>query len=661
MNGMNRRDFLKTAAVGAVTLAGAGLLAGCNTPTQQSGNAQQWDMAADLVVVGGGTGQFGAIVGSLAGMKVILLEKRSGVGGAMALSGGNAWLANNKYSQAMGDSYEKAKKYLDHMQMGMGNNEIVEAYLNNTQKVIDLLDKVGVQLRPVPRGGEYQTTWEGAQNEGGRSCQVLGDNTSGKDISEAGGRRMNNAFMAACEKRGISVFTNTSGSRLITKRTDSDAVPEVIGIVAIDSKGNELRIKANKGVLLATGGFEWNEELVKNYLRVPVPVGAAISWPGNTGDAMRMVQSVGADLRLMSQTFGMPFFTVHAEYAKKHSQMATMAGNAARQNPGSIIVDANGRRFVREDAGYMSMVNAFGGYNNFHEEGYTANPAWWICDQASYDENKGPTGRIRSWGYPCPDIPEEEYVYKANTLQELGEKIGINAEEFVKTVEEYNTYAAQGKDPLFHRGEVPVMGQPAISLKPLLKPPFHAVAISAGAVGTIGGPRLNANAQVMNVTGVPIKGLYAMGNCAGVGGPGPSYGGEGGTIGPALVMGVIAAQHATARTDVTDKDFFVKEKSASDESASSNIQLADNEYLGTGTGIDGPVKVKLTVENGKMTKIEVVEQHETEGIGSKAVAQLPDAILKAQSTKVDGVAGASVSSKAILDAVADAMRQAGLK
>lgn len=618
-----------------------------------------WDIKADIVVVGGGTGQLAAVAAALKGLKVVLLEKRRVVGGAMAFSGGNAWLANTEYSQKQGDSYAKAKAYLKHMQMGFDNEEIVNAYLNNTQKVIEVCKQSGIELRPLPRGGEYQPNWEGAQNEGGRSCQVLGDNQDGQDISEAGGRRMNNAFMKACKKLGVVVLTQTSGSSLITKQSTDTDVPEVEGLVAVNGTGDLIRIKANKGVILATGGFEWNEKLVKNYLRVPMRIGAAISWPENTGDAVKMTQTVGADMSMMNHLFGMPFFVAHAEYAKKHHVMASMAGNAARASVGSIVVDKNARRFVREDSGYMSFVNAFGGYNNFGDETYTADPAWWLCDQRSYDKQGGPTGIVKSWGFPDPNLPEDSYVFKADSLAELADKIHVNAEALIKTVTEYNHYAAQGIDPLFHRGEQDAMGVKRQPVVPMETGPYYAVALCAGAVGTLGGPRLNENAQVLHTSGKTINGLYAMGNCAGVGGPGPSYGGEGGTIGPAFALGVAAVEHASQTGNPEVQTGFINTH-VFDNSDKTNLNTKENEFIGSAMGIDGPIKVKITVEHQRMTNVEIIEQNETTGIGEKAIVELPNRILAAQSTQIDTISGASVTNQAIISAVNDAMNQAGL-
>ena len=131
---LTRRSFLVGAAALGGTL-GLGTLASCSSGEAKPQDNGTWDKEADLVVVGGGTGQAAAIAGAAAGMSVILIEARDMVGGAMAYSGGNAWLANTSFSQENGDSYEFAKKYLDHMQMGMDNEELVEAYLASCRRL----------------------------------------------------------------------------------------------------------------------------------------------------------------------------------------------------------------------------------------------------------------------------------------------------------------------------------------------------------------------------------------------------------------------------------------------------------------------------------------------------------------------------------------------
>ena len=532
-----RRGFVGAAAA----LAGAAAL-GPKAYAEEATPERTWDRECDVVVVGAGSGMAAAAAAAHAGMDVIVLEKRSSVGGAMKFSGGNAWLCNTEFSQPNGDSYEFSKTYLDHMQMGMDNEELVEAYLNNCQRVVDVFRECDVAIKPLPCNGQYQPNWEGADVIG-RSVQVMGDN-DGSDISEAGGFRLCEALTEACDAQGAQILTETRGRRLVITHKNLDGAPEVVGIVAEDADGNEIAIKANKGVILATGGFEWNKKLVETFVRVPLYGG--ISWPTNEGDGLLMAQSVGAELSMMAHTFGMPNYKAHYEYALENGQIVCMSGNVNWSLARSIIVDQTARRFCREDSGYMSRNNCFGGYLNYGDEGYAADPAWWICDQKCLDDAGGINGRLASWGFPYPseeDLPESDWVYSADTLEELAEKIGLDPRQLTRTFDEYNEFAAQGSDPLFHRGETGSMGNAPIPLETIDQPPYYAAAIVAGTCGTVGGPRLNANAQVMHASGEPVRGLYAMGNCAGVGGPGPSYGGEGGTLGPAFVFGIIAVDH----------------------------------------------------------------------------------------------------------------------
>lgn len=539
MSSISRRSFVGTAAAGAA-LAGMAVAAPAFADEIES-----WDYECDFVVVGAGTGMGGAVASAVAGMDTILLESRSTVGGAMALSGGCAWMPNTAFSQATGDSYETALTYLKHMQQGYKNEEVMYAFLENTQNTVDTLAAGGVNLQPMPYGIEYHTDWEGAWPAGGRSMMIPTED-GGTTKTVGGGWRLSDALETACDNLGVRTMTNTKGQRLVTKRASSDAVPEVVGIIA-EQDGAQITIKANKGILLATGGFEWDEELVTNYVRIPCRY--FVSWPTNDGAGLRMVQSVGAELAMMNEFWGQTVYTAHGEYSKEHGEPCALACQTERSVPGAILVDANGRRFCNEASDYDSQGNTMGGYNNWGDNGWTCDPCWLVYDNVCY-ETYGVVGRGQDSGFPVPDIAEEDMIIVADTLEELAEKIGVPAEMLVRTVDEFNLFAEQGRDPIFHRGETfRPLSRVTETLAPLTEAPYRAISVSPGCLGTIGGPRLNANAQVLHVYGEPIKGLYAMGNCAGVGSPGPTYGGAGGTIGPAFVMGVIAAQHAAAREE----------------------------------------------------------------------------------------------------------------
>lgn len=537
---MSRRTFVGgAAATGALLAVQAG--------PALADEVTQWDYEADMVVVGGGTGLAGAVAAAVNGLSVVLIESRGAVGGAMCLSGGVAWLPNNAFSQEKGDSYDLALTYLEHMQMDYTNFEVMNAFLDNTQVTIDTLAEAGVELQPMPYGIEYHSDWEGAFPAGGRSVMI--PEADGSTPTVNGGWRLNNALVDACDSLGVQILTNTTGKRLVTNRASSDSVPEVVGIVAIDNDGNEITLKADKGVLLATGGFEWDEALVTNYLRVPCRYN--VSWSTNTGEGLRMAQSVGAELAMMNEFWGQSVYTVQGEYSKETGEPCAISCQTERSVPGAILVDANGRRFCNEASDYDSQGNTMGGYNNYFGNGWTCDPAWLVYDNTCY-ETYGVVGRGQDSGFPVPDIPEEDIVVVADTLEELAEAIGVPGEILVRTVDEFNLFAREGRDPLFHRGETfTPLSQIQETLAPLETGPYRAISVSSGCLGTIGGPRLNKHAQAMHVYGEPIKGLYAMGNCAGVGAPGPAYGGAGGTIGPAFVMGVLAARHA-AGIDVDD-------------------------------------------------------------------------------------------------------------
>jgi succinate dehydrogenase/fumarate reductase flavoprotein subunit len=222
--------------------------------------------------------------------------------------------------------------------------------------------------------------------------------------------------------------------------------------------------------------------------------------------------------------------------------------NGQRTLPHSIMVNRRGRRFTNEAANY----NAFGAA--FHVEDvsrfeYANLPCWLMFDQ-NYVDTYGFRVTAGAGGDTVPD-----WVPRGDTPAELGEVLGIDGGELERTVARWNELCAEGHDPDFGRGDSAFdcwwgdpyrKGRRDATLGPLDRGPYYAFEIHSGALGTKGGPRVDPDARVLDLDGEPIPGLYAAGNV--MGSPfGMTYGGPGGTIGPAMVFGYLAGRHAAER------------------------------------------------------------------------------------------------------------------
>jgi hypothetical protein len=245
----------------------------------------------------------------------------------------------------------------------------------------------------------------------------------------------------------------------------------------------------------------------------------------------------------MREAWWMPVIEVPREEVS--TGVSLMAGQRAL--PRSIMVNRKARRFVNEAANY----NAFGAA--FHEQDvsafdYANLPCWLIFDQ----------GYIDLYGFGMmggtPGEPPPQWVTRAESLADLAGRLRISPDALAETVARWNRQAAAGRDEDFRRGEAAHdlwWGDPAhrgetrATLGPLDRPPFFAVEVKSGALGTKGGPRTDRNANVLNVDGQPIPGFYAAGNVM-ASAMGMTYGGPGGTIAPGMVFGFLAGRHAAA-------------------------------------------------------------------------------------------------------------------
>jgi succinate dehydrogenase/fumarate reductase flavoprotein subunit len=552
--GLSRRSFFTGAALGAAALAGGALLSACESkPQSTNGTAGvadiTWDEEADVVVVGSGTALAAGVAAVSKGASVIVLEKAMTVGGSTIISGGGGWIPNTRYSQEFGDSREKALTYVTHVAGDQSTDAIIEAFVDRSGEIVDMLaDNSTIEWQIGQVFGDYHPEWEGGLQFG------RGHSPKREEGEPGAGYPLISRLQKAIEDAGGKIRTNTPVRRLIT-RTGDNGVSEVLGVEAWegDSESKKLYVKANKGVLLGCGGFEWDEELKTHFLRGKVQFN--VSAAGNDGDALRMCMALGADLRNMNECWGQSCYVAPNLPTLETRTPATIGLMYDRAKPGSMLVNKNGERYCNESCDYDTYWRSQLSWDSWGETGYASIPAYFIVDQLFVDRY-GLNQIDLVTGASAPGQVDEA-AYRADTIEGLAERIGVPPAALAATVARFNENARQGIDPDFHRGEsyydrvfMSDMGEffewAAIeaTLGPVETAPFYAMECSTGTLGTCGGPRVNENAQVIHVTGEIINRLYCSGNASGIGGPGIGYGGAGGTIGPGVVFAGIAGLHA---------------------------------------------------------------------------------------------------------------------
>jgi 3-oxosteroid 1-dehydrogenase len=297
--------------------------------------------------------------------------------------------------------------------------------------------------------------------------------------------------------------------------------------------GEQVLIRARRGVVIATGGFERNAAMRQRHQRPPVSTDWTTGAAGNTGDGIVAGQQAGAATALMDDAWwgpsiplpGGPYFCL-----------------AERSLPGCVLVNGAGQRFVNECAPYVDAVHAM-------YEGHTPDnphiPAWLVFDQRYRDRY------VFAGLPPRRPLPRRWQaagaVLRAPDLAGLATAIGVDPAALAKTIERFNDFARAGRDEEFRRGDSAYdryYGDPRCrpnpNLAPLERPPFYAAKIVPGDLGTKGGLRTDGRARVLRPDGTPLQRLYAAGN-ASASVMGHSYAGAGATIGPAMTFGYIAA------------------------------------------------------------------------------------------------------------------------
>lgn len=555
----------------------------------------------DVVVVGAGAGGLTAACAAAAeGRSVLLLEQADVVGGTTAISGGMVWIpANHKAAAAQCvDSLEAARTYLAETVPG-ADRERLETFLARGDEALrDLEARTAVRLQPVVTYPDYYPDLPGATSGGrvlepvpfdgralGRAFALVrnplpefmlfgGMMISRQDIPHL--RRAAKSWRSALhvaklllkyavqrlrERRGTTLYlgnalvarllrsaldlgvtirTCTSVDRLVADRQGRISILE-----ASDASGRRSRIRARRGVVLATGGLSHDAELRRAY--VPDSAGrlSATVSSGAAPHGARLAAALGA--RLSDPTKDGAFWVPASTFERRDGSPGVYPHTVTdRAKPGLIAVDSNGRRFVNEAVSYHEFVRAQLSNAN------AAIPAWLVCDSKFLW--KYGLGKVKPFALSVKADVAAGYLKRAGTLADLAGQIGVPPRALEETIGAFNKYAENGEDPLFGRGSniyQRSLGdadqQPNPCVAPLKEAPFYAVAVYPADLGMSAGIVTDAQARVLAADGSPISGLYACGNDMASIMEG-AYPGPGITLGPALTFGWLAGRQVAAES-----------------------------------------------------------------------------------------------------------------
>jgi succinate dehydrogenase/fumarate reductase flavoprotein subunit len=535
----------------------------------------------DVIVVGsGGSGMSAALTAAVGGAEVLVLERTDRLGGTTTYSGGALWIPNNRLMAELGikDSRDEALTYLRTLTSGFIDESMLTAFVDSANEMIEFFElNAEFEMSCRDTQADYQPTFDGAK-AGGRciendrivyahelgefgeamrnsyaaiaspfhanlhtSAELARMQQTGVDIdpeiarkrAEQGalmrGRGLVASLLHAGMKRGVTPMLRTSAVKLIKDRD------RVVGVEAERDGSREVH-RARLGVVLATGGFEWNPRMVRNFLGIPALTPASPPTGLGIGVALAM-QAGGAIGNMMNAWWDVVMHEPGQIYdGKPYYQTTTLW----RGRAGTMMVNRHGRRFVNESMNYSDMGVIMKTFDPLAYE-YPNMPSHILFD-GGLRENF----RIASLD---PGTPDPEWLNRADTIEELAELTDIDRDGLRHQLEEFNRNAAKGVDPEFHRGEDPYdryrgdPNSPHPNLRPL-EPPFYAIPQTLGCLGTKGGPVTDPNGQVVDADNRPIAGLYACGNVmSNV--FGFSYPGPGATLGSGLTFGYRAGRHLT--------------------------------------------------------------------------------------------------------------------
>ncbi|MEO7738384.1 MAG: FAD-dependent oxidoreductase [Novosphingobium sp.] len=554
----------------------------------------------DVIVVGSGAaGMTAALRARDQGLDVLIIDKAHKIGGTSATSGGVAWIPNNGLNGSS-DTREETLAYLDSVIRQSVNRERLEAYVDTGREMLAFLAALGIRMIPMP-WPDYFAELPGARSDRalitamwdgrklGDKFPLLREQFTRFKMFNRYSMNLEETFTIAARTRGwkrtlakvVGRYWMDFGTRMIGKRDrlftsgaslTGQLLDQLIAkrveirletgleellvdngkVIGIAASGVRPRhdIAARHGVILCAGGFEWNQTLRDRFF----PVKTSIWWSGtprggNQGDALIAAEAIGAATEHTDEGWWIPTMIMPSRSASNFDEVHLANFDVGK--PHSVCINRKGDRFVNEACAY----DRFGVAMIEDQKRTGANTPCWLVFDAEFRTKFTAGGFLPTAVMPDRSIPVDwwgHYIFKADNIADLAIQLGLDPTKLEQVVLRMNAYAERGEDPEFGRGSTiydKAFGDPANkpnpALGPISRPPYYAIPIQLGDLGTKGGLKADHKARIIGIDGHPILGLYGAGNA--VGSPfGPNYPGAGGTIGPAMVFGYIAGSDIAA-------------------------------------------------------------------------------------------------------------------
>lgn len=635
-------------------------MAGCTSkPSEPEVPAKEYgrNESADVVIVGaGGAGLAAALEAVANGAEsVIVVEQLPMSGGELNATGGTISGAQTKIQELDGlseDTLESYKNDIIHEGSKLGgvpNESLIDIYVSEARDATNWLWDNGLK--------DYEFT---VDKEGRKSVfapehalysypRTYKPKAQDPTKYKAAVHELMDKMVANEPK--IKVELNTQVTALLGNESG-----QVLMAEATTTSGETVLYTASKGIIMATGGYSANPALMSafNSEQHGVITGGL---PSATGMGIKMMQEVGGALDERSMTW-VPTFPMGLENPDAPGTGRIMTTKS--QFAGGILVNQEGNRYVNETSAdnaerELALEQQPDGIN---WEVYT--------DKIKADLEASSQGSMMKFFFNSE--AGDSYIVKAKSLDELAELTGMPADALKATVESYNQHVETQTEDEFGRKFVFEEGNSFnVAVNKIEGENYYAVRIKPLCVVTMGGITVNTDMQVLDQAGKGIPGLYAAGEA--VGGIWGRYISSGTGVMGSIAFGRLAAralmsselgsgESVKPATNILADSLFEVKKVETKERFDMSKALSDGEYTAEVDGQEGKMNVKVTIADGKISAVELVSHKETESIAKEALENIPSSIVEKNSVNIDTLAGATLTSERILNAVTNCLIQA---